>query len=180
VGPQGAQWWIASATWITTEIGITATVNASQLMFLGWYFGPSVLPNRDCRDCQWRAHLGALHGDAAAIALLSLLFWSEAFAQARTHWYCQFTPFGEQNVRYHSDVFAPTENAMSVGGSTQQDIVAAFEDSVAGKYSESGSAGCSYFDSAISANDDKKQNDDLVTKNGGRFIETGWRYRGPP
>ena len=80
-------------------------------------------------------------------------------------------------MRYLSEVFGPTENAMSVGGSTQQNIVAAFDDSVAGKYSESGSAGCLYFDSAISANDDKKQNEDLVTKNGGRVIETSWRYR---
>ena len=38
---------------------------------------------------------------------------------------------------------------------------------MAGKYSESGSAGCAYFDSASVANDDKKQNEDLVTKNGG-------------
>ena len=56
----------------------------------------------------------------------------------------------------------------------------AFEDFVAGKYSESGSAGCLYFDSDSHANDDKKQNEDLVTKNGGRFTETGWRYQGPP
>ena len=81
---------------------------------------------------------------------------------------------------YLSDVFGPTENAMSVDGSTQQKILTAFEDFVAGKYSESGSAGCLYFDSASHANDDKKQNEDLVTKNGGRFIETGWRYQGPP
>jgi hypothetical protein len=36
------------------------------------------------------------------------------------------------------------------------------------------------FDSASHANDDKKQNEDLIAKNGGRFIETGWRYQGPP
>jgi hypothetical protein len=117
---------------------------------------------------------------AAAIALLSLLFWSDAFAQAKTYWYCQFTPFGQQNVRYLSDVFGPTENTMSVDGSTEQKILTAFEDFVAGKYSESGSAGCAYLDSASLANDDKKQNEDLIAKNGGRSIETGWRYQGPP
>ena len=117
---------------------------------------------------------------AAAIALLSLLFWSEAFAQVKTFWYCQFTPFGQQNVRYLSDVFGPTENTMSVGGSTQQKILAAFDDYVAGKYSESGSAGCAYFDSASHANDDKKQNEGLIANNGGRSIETGWRCQGPP
>ena len=116
----------------------------------------------------------------SAIALLCLLFWSEAFAQAKTYWYCQFSPFAKQNGMYLSDVFGPTENAISVGGSTQQNIVAAFEDFVSGKYSESGSVGCLYFNSAISANDDKKQNEDLITKNGGRFIDTGWRYEGPP
>jgi hypothetical protein len=81
---------------------------------------------------------------------------------------------------YLSDVFGPTENAMSVGGSTQQKILAAFDDYVAGKYSESGSAGCAYFDSASHASDDKKQNEDLIVKNSGRFIETGWRYQGAP
>ena len=116
----------------------------------------------------------------SAIALICVLFWSEAFAQAKTYWYCQFTPFGQHNVMYLSDVFGPTENAMSVGGSTQQKILTAFEDFVAGKYSESGSAGCAYFDSASHANDDKKQNEDLIAKNGGRSIETGWRYQGPP
>jgi len=116
---------------------------------------------------------------AAAIGLLCLIFWGEAFAQAKTYWYCQFRPFG-QNVMYLSDVFCPTENAMSVGGSTQQKILTAFEDFVAGKYSQSGSAGCAYFDSASLANDDKEQNEDLIAKNGGRFIETGWRYQGPP
>jgi hypothetical protein len=116
---------------------------------------------------------------AAAIGLLCLIFWGEAFAQAKTYWYCQFRPFG-QNVMYLSDVFGPTENAMSVGGSTQQKILTAFEDFVAGKYSQSGSAGCAYFDSASLANDDKEQNEDLIAKNGGRFIETGWRYQGPP
>ena len=40
----------------------------------------------------------------SAIALICVLFWSEAFAQAKTYWYCQFTPFGQQNVRYLSDV----------------------------------------------------------------------------
>jgi hypothetical protein len=117
-----------------------------------------------------------------AIAVICVFLWNEAFAQAKTYWYCQFTPFAKQNGTYLSDVFGPTENTMSVGGSTQQDVLAAFEDFVAGKYSESGSAGCLFFDSAISANDDKKQNEDLVTKNGGRFIETSWRYQGqgPP
>jgi len=66
---------------------------------------------------------------AAAIGLLCLIFWGEAFAQAKTYWYCQFRPFG-QNVMYLSDVFDPTENAMSVGGSTQQKILTAFEDFV--------------------------------------------------
>jgi hypothetical protein len=56
----------------------------------------------------------------SAIALICMLFWSEAFAQVKTYWYCQFTPFGQQNARYLSDVFGPTENGMSVGGSTQQ------------------------------------------------------------
>ena len=116
----------------------------------------------------------------SAIALICVLFLSEAFAQAKTYWYCQFSPFAKQNGMYLSDVFGPTENAMSLGGSTEQSIVAAFEDFVAGKYSESGSAGCLYFDSASLANDDKKQNEDLVTKNGGRFIEAGWRYQGSP
>jgi hypothetical protein len=116
----------------------------------------------------------------SAIALICVLFWSEAFAQAKTYWYCQFTPFAKQNGMYLSDVFGPTENTMSVGGSTQQNIVAAFEDFVSGKYSASGSAGCLYFDSAIRANDDKKQNEDLIAKNSGRFIETAWRYQGPP
>jgi hypothetical protein len=116
----------------------------------------------------------------AAIALLSLLFWSEAFAQAKTYWYCQFAPFAKQNAMYLSDVFGPTENIMSVGGSTQQKILNAFVDYVTGKYSESGSAGCLYFDSASHANDDKKQNEDLIVKNSGRFIETGWRYQGAP
>ena len=37
-----------------------------------------------------------------------------------------------------------------------------------------------FFDSASLANGDKKQNEDLIAKNGGRFIETGWRYQGPP
>ena len=122
----------------------------------------------------------AMSPAVSAIALICVLFWSEAFAQAKTYWYCQFTPFAKQNGMYLSDVFGPTENAMSVGGSTQQKNLAAFDDYVAGKYSESGSAGCAYFDSASHANDDKKQNEDLVTKNGGRFIETGWRYQGPP
>ena len=116
----------------------------------------------------------------AAVALICVLFWSEAFAQAKTYWYCQLTPFARQNGMYLSDVFGPTENAMSLGGSTQQKILDAFVDYVTGKYSESGSAGCLYFDSASHANDDKKQNEDLVTKNGGRFTETGWRYQGPP
>jgi hypothetical protein len=116
----------------------------------------------------------------SAIALICVLFWSEAFAQVKTYWYCQFTPFGQQNARYLSDVFGPTENGMSVGGSTQQNILDAFADYVAGKYSENGSAGCLYFDSASHANDDKKQNEDLVTKSSGRSIATGWRYQGPP
>jgi hypothetical protein len=116
----------------------------------------------------------------SAIALICVLFWSEAFAQAKAYWYCQFTPFGQQNVRYLSDVFGPTENAMSVDGSTQQKILTAFEDFAAGKHLESGSAGCAFFDSASLANGDKKQNEDLIAKNGGRFIETGWRYQGPP
>jgi hypothetical protein len=81
---------------------------------------------------------------------------------------------------YLSDVFGPTENTMSVDGSTQQKILDAFVDYVTGKYSETGSAGCLYFDSASHANDDKKQNEGLVTKNGGRLTETGWRYQGPP
>ena len=117
---------------------------------------------------------------AAVIALLSLLFWSEAFAQAKTYWYCQFTPFGQQNMRYFSDVFGSTENAMSVDDTTQQKILDKFDDYVAGKYSASGSAGCLYFDSASHASDDKKQNEDLITKNGGRFTETGWWHQGPP
>jgi hypothetical protein len=116
----------------------------------------------------------------SAIALICVLFWSEAFAQAKTYWYCQYTPFGQHNVMYLSDVFGPTENAMSVGGSTQQKILTAFDDYMAGKYSESGSAGCLYFDSASHADDDKKQNEDLIAKNSGRFIETAWRYQGPP
>ena len=116
----------------------------------------------------------------SAIALICVLFWSEAFAQAKTYWYCQLTPFARQNGMYLSDVFGPTENTMSVGGSTQQKILDAFVDYVIGKYSETGSAGCLYFDSASHANDDKKQNEDLVTKNGGRSIETGWRYQGAP
>ena len=55
--------------------------------------------------------------------LICVLFWTEAFAQAKTYWYCQFTPFGQQNVRYLSDIFGPTENAMSVDGSTEQKIL---------------------------------------------------------
>jgi hypothetical protein len=69
---------------------------------------------------------------------------------------------------------------MSVGGRTQQRILDAFVNYVTGKYSESGSAGCLYFDSDSHAIDDKKQNENLMAKNGGRFIETGWRYQGPP
>ena len=116
----------------------------------------------------------------SAIALIRVLFWSEAFAQAKTYWYYQFTPFAKQNGMYLNGVFGPTENTMSVGGSTQQKILNAFVDYVTGKYSETGSAGCLYFDSASHANDDKKQNEDLIAKNGGRFIEMGWRYQGPP
>jgi hypothetical protein len=115
----------------------------------------------------------------SAIAVICVLFWSEAFAQAKTYWYCQFTPFGQQNARYLSDVFGPTENAMPANGTVQQKILDKFDNYMAGKYSASGSAGCAYFDSASLANDDKKQNEDLTTKNGGRFIETGWRYQGP-
>ena len=116
----------------------------------------------------------------SAIALICVLCWSKAFAQAKTYWYYQFTPFAKQNGMYLSDVFGPTEYTMSVGASTQQKTLDAFVDYVTGKYSETGSAGCLYFDSASLANDDKKQNEVLVTKNGGRFTETGWRYQGRP
>src|ERR1700730_1133994 len=102
----------------------------------------------------------------SAIALICLLFWSEALAQTNTYWYCQFTPFAKQNGMYLSDVFGPTENAMSLDGSTEQKILNAFVDYVTGKYSETGSAGCLYFDSASHANDDKKQDEDLIAKNG--------------
>jgi hypothetical protein len=85
---------------------------------------------------------------------------------------------------YLSDVFGPTESTMSVGGSTQQKLLDAFVDYVTGKYSEGGNAGCLYFDRDSHAIDDKKQdkkqNENLMAKNGGRFIETGWRYQGPP
>jgi hypothetical protein len=35
----------------------------------------------------------------SAIALISVLFWSEAFAQAKTYWYCQFTPGTGERAR---------------------------------------------------------------------------------
>ena len=43
----------------------------------------------------------------SAITLICVLFWSDAFAQAETYWYCQFTPFAKQNGMYLSDVFGP-------------------------------------------------------------------------
>jgi hypothetical protein len=51
---------------------------------------------------------------AAAIALLSLLFWSEA-AQAKTYWYCQFTPFAKQNGTVPQRRFRP-DREHHVGG----------------------------------------------------------------
>ena len=50
----------------------------------------------------------AMSPAVSAIALICVLFWSEAFAQAKTYWYCQFTPFAKQNVhvpqrRFRSD-----------------------------------------------------------------------------
>jgi len=70
----------------------------------------------------------------------------------------------QHNVLYLSDILGPTKNPKSVGGSTQKENPRGIRRLSAGKFSESGSAGCPYFDSASCANDDEKQNEDLIRR----------------
>jgi hypothetical protein len=65
-------------------------------------------------------------------------------------------------VLYLSDILGPTKNPKSVGGSTQKENPRGIRRLSAGKFSESVSAGCPDFDSASCANDDEKQNANLM------------------
>jgi hypothetical protein len=115
----------------------------------------------------------------AAIALICLIFWSDAFAQAKTYWYCQFTPFGQHNVMYLSDVFGPTKNAMSMGGSTQQKILAAFDDYWPVNIPKSAARDAHILTAPASPTTTRSRMR-MMAKNNGQVIETGWRYQGPP
>jgi hypothetical protein len=79
-----------------------------------------------------------------------------------------------------SDVFGPTENATSVGGSTQQNIVAAFEDFVRANIPKAALPAVCISTATATPSTTRSRMKNPMAKNGGRFIETGWRYQSPP